>query len=163
MSAPHGETSFVEREITIEAAPETVFPFFTEPEKMVRWLGLGATLDPRPGGVFRLNTFADYFVAGEYVVVEPPRRVVFTWGFEDFPGDRNPLPPGASTVEVELMPQGKATVVRLHHRVSPALVDFHGRGWSNYLRRLDIVARGGAPGPDRFLDYIASQFGGGGL
>src|SRR5258708_40297885 len=39
------------REIDIEAAPETVFEFFTDPAKLTRWLAVEATLDPRPGGV----------------------------------------------------------------------------------------------------------------
>jgi uncharacterized protein YndB with AHSA1/START domain len=155
LGGPQVETSVVEREIRIEADPETVFPFFTDPAKMIRWMGLGATLDPRPGGVFRLNTFEDYFVAGEYLVIEPSRRVVFSWGFDNLPeGQENPLPPGASTVEVELEPDGEATIVRLTHRVTAALVNFHSRGWDNYLRRLAVVAVGGDPGPDRFLDYL---------
>src|SRR5687767_13532266 len=99
------ETSVVEREIRVEADPETVFRFFTDPEKLVRWMGVGATLDPRPGGVFSLNTMTDFFLEGEFVVVEPPRRVVFTWGYGDFPDEQgNPFPPGSSTVEVELLP-----------------------------------------------------------
>ncbi len=160
MGEPHGEASVVEREIRIEADRVTIFPFFTDPARMVRWLGLGATLDPRPGGVFRVNTFADYFVEGEYVAVEPHSRVVFTWGFENVPaGQSNPLPPGASTVVVELVPDGEATLVRLTHRVVASLVDFHSRGWDNYLRRLALVAAGRDPGPDPFLDYLGSVTG----
>jgi uncharacterized protein YndB with AHSA1/START domain len=160
LSAPQGETSLVEREIRIEAAAETIFPFFTDPQKLVRWLGLGATLDPRPGGAFRVNTFEDYFIEGEYVAVEPHSRVVFTWGFQNVPdGQTNPLPPGSSTVAVELVPDGAATMVRLTHRVAASLVNFHSRGWDNYLRRLALVATGQDPGPDRFLDYLASVSG----
>ena len=148
MPAPQSETSVVEREIRIEAEPETVFPFFTDPEKMVRWMGVGATLDPRPGGVFSVNTMADYFIEGEYVAVEPHSRIVFTWGYGDFPDEqRNPLPPGSSTVEVELVPDGEATIVRLTHRVPAELADFHAMGWEHYLARLAIAAAGGDPGP----------------
>jgi uncharacterized protein YndB with AHSA1/START domain len=158
VNAPQDETSVVEREIRVEARPETVFPFFTDPAKMLRWMGLGATLDPRPGGVFRVNTFEQYFVAGEYLVVEPPRRVAFSWGFDNVPeGQENPFPPGASTVEVELVPDGEATIVRLNHRVSASLFNFHSRGWDNYLRRLAIVVPGGDPGPDRFLEYLEER------
>jgi uncharacterized protein YndB with AHSA1/START domain len=46
------ETSLVKREVRVDASPQTVFPFFTDPEKIVRWIGVGATLDPQPGGVF---------------------------------------------------------------------------------------------------------------
>jgi uncharacterized protein YndB with AHSA1/START domain len=160
LGEPQGETSVVEREIRIEAGPEAIFPFFTEPEKMVRWLGLGATLDPRPGGLFRVNTIADYFIEGDYVAVEPHSRVVFTWGYNKAPGDRgNPLPPGSSTVEVELVPDGETTLVRLTHRAPAPLADFHGRGWDNYLARLSLVVTGRDPGPDRFLEHARSLAG----
>jgi uncharacterized protein YndB with AHSA1/START domain len=39
------------KEVRIGASPETVFAFFTDPEKLTRWLYDGATVDPRPGGV----------------------------------------------------------------------------------------------------------------
>jgi len=151
---PQAETSVVEREIRIEAAPETVFPFFTDPEKIVRWIGVGATLDPRPGGVFQLETIMDYQLAGEYQEVEPFRRVVFSWGYGNFPEEPNPLPVGSTTVEVELVPDGADTIVRLTHRVPAELADFHAMGWENYLARLAIVATGGDPGPDPFREAL---------
>jgi uncharacterized protein YndB with AHSA1/START domain len=157
---PQGEISVVEREIRIDAEPESVFAFFTDPEKMVQWIGVGATLDPRPGGVFRLNTIADYFFEGEYVAVEPHRRVVFTWGYGNFPEDPNPLPPRSSTVEVELVPDGKATIVRLTHRVPAGLADFHAMGWEHYLGRLAIAATGNDPGHDPFREVLEMMMGG---
>ena len=159
MPAPQSETSLVEREIRVEAEPEIVFPFFTDPEKMVRWMGDGATLDPRPGGVFSVSTVMDYFFAGEFVVVEPHSRVVFTWGYGNFHGEPNPLPPGSSTVEVELVPDGDATIVRLTHRVPAQLDAFHTMGWEHYLGRLAIVATGGDPGPDPFLEALEMMAG----
>ena len=150
MAVTHSETEVVEREIRIEATPETVFPFFTDPEKMVHWMGVRATLDPRPGGVFVLNVLGDYLIEGTYVEVDPPSRVVFTWGYGnrgDLPG--NALPPGSSTVEVLLVPDGEATIVRLLHRDLPTeLQSFHELGWDNYLPRLVVVGEGGDPGPD---------------
>lgn len=140
----------------MEAEPETVFPFFTDPEKMVRWMGVGATLDPRRGGVFSVNVTEDYFMEGEFLEVVPYSRVVFTWGYRDFPEDPNPLPPGASTIEVSLLPDGKATVVRLVHRVPAELHDFHAMGWDNYLPRLAVVAAGGDPGPDLMAEAVAA-------
>jgi uncharacterized protein YndB with AHSA1/START domain len=150
---PQSEISVVEREIRIEAEPETVFLFFTDPERMVRWLGMGATLDPRPGGVFRVDTITDYSLEGEYVAVEPHNRIVFTWGYGSFP-DPNPLPPGSSTVEVDLVPDGEATIVRLRHRVPAELADFHTMGWEHYLGRLAIAATGEDPGPDPFREAL---------
>ena len=158
MNAPQAETSLVEREIRVEAPPETVFGFFTEPDKLARWLGTGATLDPRPGGVFSVSMVADFSVTGEFVEVEPYRRVVFTWGYNSaLPGEPvNPLPPGSSTVEVELVPDGDGTLVRLAHRAPPRLAPFHQAGWDNYLARLAVAAGGGTPEPDRFHERFSS-------
>jgi uncharacterized protein YndB with AHSA1/START domain len=151
---PQSGTSVVAREVRVEADAELVFSFFTDPAKLVRWLGAAATLDPRPGGVFRLDTNAGYFLEGEYVTVEPYSRIAFTWGFGSFPDDPNPLPPGSSTVEVELVPDGEATIVRLTHRVPTGLADFHSLGWEHYLGRLAIAGSGGDPGRDPFLDVL---------
>ena len=107
------ETDAVVREIHIEASPETVFPFFTDPSLMTRWMGRSATLDPRPGGALVVEVLEHAVARGEYVEVTPPRRVVFTWGWE---GQEHPPPPGESTVEIDLEPDGSGTLVRLTHR-----------------------------------------------
>jgi uncharacterized protein YndB with AHSA1/START domain len=149
LPAEQSETSVLEREVRVEAAPETIFAFFTDPEKMVRWMGMAATLDPRPGGTFRLNIVLSYSMEGKYVEVEPYSRVVFTWGYAEIPDESpNPLPPGSSTVEVALVPDGDATIVRLTHRLPSDLYDFHAMGWDYYLGRLAIVTAGEDPGPD---------------
>ena len=54
MTAPQ-ETDVVHQEVRIAARPETIFPFFTDPEKMKRWQGIDITLDPKPGGIYRVN------------------------------------------------------------------------------------------------------------
>jgi uncharacterized protein YndB with AHSA1/START domain len=154
--APRSETSVVQRELRVEAEPEVVFSFFTDPEKMVRWMGIGATLDPRPGGVFAVNTMEHYLLEGKYLEVEPHTRILFSWGYGNFP-DPNPLPPGSSTVEVELVPDGDATIVRLSHRVPADLAEFHTMGWEHYLGRLATAAAGGDPGPDEFIEAVQAM------
>lgn len=135
----------VSAEVRIEAPPERVFLFLTDPEKLVRWKGVDAALDPSPGGEYRVNVTRRNHAVGEYVVVDPPRRVVFTWGWE---GDDR-LPPGSSTVEIELVPDGDGTLVRLTHSGLPEGTDAAQlEGWEHFLPRLAIVASGGDPGPD---------------
>ncbi len=91
-----------ELEVRIQARPETVFEFFTDPEKMRRWKGSSAELDPRPGGTYRVGGIAGgATVVGEFVELDPPSHLVFTWGWE---GDED-VPPGSSTVEVTLTPR----------------------------------------------------------
>ena len=132
-----GETSVVEREIRVEAERQDVFGYFTDPTKMVRWMGIGATLDPRPGGLYRCVVHDTATVLGEYVVVEPPTRVEFTWGFEGNPG----VPPGSSTVTVTLERVDAGTRLRLVHTGLPhPSLSAHDKGWHGYLSQLANAA-----------------------
>ena len=155
------ETS-VQHEVRIAADPEVVFGYFTDPARMIQWMGAAATLDPRPGGVFRLafrptsmvtemlgiEAGAENVVLGEFVEVAPCERLVFTWGYER---ELFAMPPQASAVEVTLTAEGHDTVVRLVHRRLPEeAAAFHGGGWDHYLPRLAVAAAGGDPGPDPF-------------
>jgi uncharacterized protein YndB with AHSA1/START domain len=137
----------VEREIRVDAAPETVFDFFTDPDKMIQWMGRHAELEPSPGGTFRVDINGRDIASGAYVVVDPPRRVVFTWGWES---EENRTRPGTSTVEVSLESAGEGTVVRLLHRdlATEESRANHGHGWIHYLERLAVAAPGGDPGAD---------------
>jgi uncharacterized protein YndB with AHSA1/START domain len=147
VEAGTSQTLVIEREIRVDASPETVFEFFTDPEKMVRWKGSAATLDPRPGGIYRVAMHTQAVARGEYVEVDPPNRIVFTWGWE---GGAHPPEPGTSTVEVTFTPDGDGTVVRLVHTGLPTAesVEQHSQGWDLYMPRLEIAAAGGDPGPD---------------
>jgi uncharacterized protein YndB with AHSA1/START domain len=139
------ETTY-DRTVRIEAPPEIVFEYFVDPEKMSRWIGSSARVDPRPGGIYRVDMNGRDIAAGEYLEVDPPHRVVFTWGWES---GGAPIPPGASTVEVTLTAVDGATVVRLLHRDLPEpMVPSHAEGWEHHIERLVIVAAGGDPGPD---------------
>jgi uncharacterized protein YndB with AHSA1/START domain len=134
------------REIFIEASPEVVFQFLVDPAKYVEWGGAEAVLDPRPGGTYRALMGGTHWGAGEFLEVDPDRRVVFSFGWEE-PG--HPIPAGSTTVEIALEPSAAGTTVRLTHRGLPEdAVDDHTGGWDHYLARLDVVARGGDAGPD---------------
>lgn len=136
----------VEVERRIAAAPSDVFDFLVDPVKYVRWKGIEAQLDPRPGGRYRVQMTADSAVAGTYVAVDPPSRVVFTWGWED----DEAVPPGSTTVEITLAADGDGTLVRLRHSGLPnaAASDLHRSGWEHFGDRLAVAGAGGDPGPD---------------
>jgi len=139
----------VEREIRIAARPETVFDFFVDPEKMVRWKGRRAKLDPRPGGVYRVEISDQAIARGEYVEIDAPNRVIFTWGWEGQETGEHAVPPGSSRVEVELTPEGEGTLVRLRHLDLPEQSrEIHGQGWDMYMGRLAAAAEGRDPGGD---------------
>src|SRR5439155_22891936 len=69
-------------ELDIRAPAERVYAMFTDPAELVRWIGIRALLEPRPGGVFRFELAPGEFCSGRYLELVPPRRVVFTWGWE---------------------------------------------------------------------------------
>jgi uncharacterized protein YndB with AHSA1/START domain len=139
-------TEPVRVQVRIAAPPEIVFPYFTDPVRMVDWFGVGALLDPRPGGTFSVDVNGRDTVAGEYVEVDPPRRVVFTWGFA---GGGRATAAGSTRVEVTLEPDGEGTLVVLqHHGLSGTAATSHEEGWAHYLARLAPVAAGAPPVPD---------------
>jgi uncharacterized protein YndB with AHSA1/START domain len=127
----------IEQEIYIGAPPEVVFLFFTDAAKHPRWMGRNAVLDPRQGGVYRVEVTDTHTVVGEYLLVEPPSKVVFSWGF----AGNEAVPPGSSTVAITLIPDRDGTLLHLTHAglPHPALAD-HDRGWTGYLAQLAAAA-----------------------
>jgi len=139
------EGHVVELSLHLRAAPERVFPYLTEPERYARWQGVRAELDPRPGGIYRVWMATGTVAVGEYVEVEPPRRVVFTWGWEGDPE----LPPGTTTVEIDLRPESDGTILTLRHSGLPTSEStaLHEAGWNLFGARLADVVAGRDPGP----------------
>lgn len=133
--------------IDIEASPETVFAYLTTNEGMMAWMGQHADLNPVPGGRFAVD-ISGHPVRGQYLHVEPPRRVVVSWGF----AGSDALPAGASTVEFLLTASSTGTRVELCHSNLPAAeVRGHAHGWANFLPRLALVGAGGNAGPDDWV------------
>lgn len=118
--------------VWIDAAPERVFPYFTDADRLTRWLGQAAEIDPTPGGRFAVD-ISNRQVRGSYLELAPPHRVVFSWG----DAGSAELPPGASRVEVELAASaGGTTVTLVHHGLAGAVRADHARGWPVVLGRL---------------------------
>jgi uncharacterized protein YndB with AHSA1/START domain len=112
-AGPSETESLIEHEIRVGASPEIVFAYFTDPAKMVRWMGTEATLDPRPGGVCRIHPSGQLVMLGEFLEVDPPHRLVFIWGWEM---EMFSTPRQSTLVEVSLTPDGEGTIVQLAHR-----------------------------------------------
>lgn len=123
----------------INAPPDVVYSYLTESAKWARWQGKDATVDANPGGIFVLKMPNGATARGQFVELVPDERVVFTWGWVDQPG----LPPGSSTVEIEISAEGSGSLVTLTHRDLPdEETELHEIGWKHYLPRLARVATG---------------------
>ena len=136
----------VEVSVHVAAQPETVFPYFTDPGRYAQWMGSDATLEPVPGGCYRVRMRDGVEAAGEFVEVDPPHRLVFTWGWTH----DHAVPPGATRVVITLHAENGGTRVVLRHHDLPDQDQrgHHRNGWELYLGRLSLRIRGIDPGPD---------------
>jgi len=134
--------------IEIDAGPDEVFDFLVTEAGMTAWMGQHAELDPCVGGQFAVD-IAGYAVRGQYLEVDRPHRVVFSWGMTGNPA----LPPGASKVAITLTPtlRGGTRVDLLHSDLLPTAMAGHVDGWTHFLSRLRIVAGGGEAERDTWI------------
>ena len=155
----------LDRVITIEASPDTVFSFFTDPERWAKWWGSGSTIDARPGGRMLIHHANGIEVSGEVLSIEVPRRIVFTYGY----ASGTPIPPGASRVTIDLQPVASGTRLHLFHEFADQVPrDHHVQGWRYQLALfanvvMDLLHDGAPSLVDRWfaawneLDPIARQ------
>jgi uncharacterized protein YndB with AHSA1/START domain len=125
----------LERDIVIRAPRALVFRYFSDSERWARWWGTGSTIDPRPGGA-HVNVYPGGSRAlGEVLAIEPPGRIVFTYGYEGGgEGDDKPIAPGGSRVTVELADHPDGTRLAFRHELASAAVrDLHVQGWRYHL------------------------------
>jgi uncharacterized protein YndB with AHSA1/START domain len=131
-------------EVDLPAPPGEVFRHLTDPAAMIRWMGQHAVLKPVPGGAFEVD-INGVPVRGQYLEIDPPHRVLVSWGVAGSPG----MPPGATEVEFTLTTIPDGTRLRLVHRGLPhGQQQVHAAGWQHFLARLASTAAGGEPSPD---------------
>jgi uncharacterized protein YndB with AHSA1/START domain len=124
----------------IRAPREVVFAAWLEPASLAKWMRPGdvtavtAEVDPRVGGRFRIvmtHGRGDGEHHGEYLEIERPSRLVFTW----ISSNTDNLP---TVVTVEFLDRGTDTEIVLTHRgLPPNKIDAHETGWTEIMRRLD--------------------------
>ena len=129
------DTRVVEQTVRIRARPETVWRFWTDPQRMCDWWGEAAELDPRPGGTYRVEMGGGPTMSGEYLELVGGPLVA----------------PGSTRVEVTFTADGGDTVMTLRHSELPAAhTEEHQAGWALFLPRLtDAVDRAEAEGAGR--------------
>lgn len=124
----------------LPASREQVFAAWTDAESMRHWMcpteshTAEASLDPRLGGAYRIvmrDSAGAYEHTGEYLVFEPPSRLVFTWIAKSTGGR-------PSIVTVELHPHPEGCELVLTHEPLPE-GDVRNRyrgGWGYIAERL---------------------------
>lgn len=136
----------LELEIRVAASRSTVFSLLDNAEGMARWFGSTVDLEPEPGGEVRVDINGRDIAKGQVVEVDPPERIVFTFGWE---GEGHPVPAGSTQVEIALTEDGDETIVKLRHTgLTVEQAAQHKEGWEHYMPRLLAVAEGRDPGKD---------------
>lgn len=144
LGTDQGLTLVLERRLN--AAPATVWRAFTDPAVLARWWGPAgftvpaADVDCRVGGSYRIEMLGESgycnTITGAYKVVEPPRRLVMSWTWE-----QDSLAGVEMEVEISLAPDGPGTRLLVEHRGLPRETarDSHRDGWNGGLARLEAM------------------------
>ncbi|MDH5580001.1 MAG: SRPBCC domain-containing protein [Betaproteobacteria bacterium] len=159
---------FLERSMRIRARRERIFRFFTDSERWSSWLGVGSTIEPRPGGRVSIRYPNGVEAGGEVLEIEPPARLVFSFGF----ASGKPMPLGASRISLTLADEPGGTLLTLRHELADeAARDHHVQGWRYQLAvlanavadaqhgaataRIDAwFAAGSEPDPSRRAEHL---------
>ena len=148
ISNAQAEDTTLRLERLIAAPPEVLFALWTEPAQLIRWWAPEGyepavdALDARPGGRWRTTLRKPdgsvLATSGVYRIVEPPRRLAFTWAWEDEGGAR-----GHETevmVNFEATPGGTRLMLVQRRFESKQARDNHTIGWSAAFDRLTDIA-----------------------
>lgn len=130
-------------EIWIDAVPERVFRAWTEREDLVQWWGVpgeyettAAEVDVRVGGAYRFAgtsvEMGAFEVTGEYRVVDPPDRLVYTWNPSWDAGARDSV----VSLAFEAKDGGTRLVVEHTAFATESARDDHRSGWPPVLEML---------------------------
>lgn len=135
----------IELQRRFRASPEALFRAWTEPSALREWwcppgwVASDIAIDLRVGGRYRIAMASAgsgdaLAVAGEFLEVAPPQRLVYTWCWEGAFPDAAP-----TLVTVELHAAGDETLLTLRHDrfASPAARQQHRTGWLAACNRLD--------------------------
>jgi uncharacterized protein YndB with AHSA1/START domain len=132
-----GETLVVRRVIPVPR--ERVFQAWLDPKSLAQWMRPGgatdatAEVDPKVGGRFRIIMIEGpkrYEHTGEYLAIEPPEWLEFTW-ISEATDHRT------TVVTIEFLERDRGTELVLTHRRLPAQqVESHRGGWTDIFREL---------------------------
>ncbi|MCD2440984.1 SRPBCC domain-containing protein [Agromyces sp. SYSU K20354] len=128
----------VQQRLTIHAPADVVFRLLTEADGLMRWMAVEAVAEAWPGGELRWTHQNGATVVGRFLELDPPRRIVFSYGWE---GGLMGLPPESSIVEILLEDAGSDTHLALSHRYVPdESAELHRHGWEHFFGLLKTQA-----------------------
>src|SRR3954463_2678278 len=84
------EALIVRREPHVPAPPAAVFALLTDPEKILRWMGTEAQMEPKQGGLYLLNVGGSRVARGSFREVVPVHRLAYSFGWDG----SDAVPPG---------------------------------------------------------------------
>src|SRR6202011_4966752 len=124
------EALVVRRETHIPAPPAAVFALLTDPDKILRWMGTEAQVEPQSGGLYLVNVTGARFARGSFREVVPVHRLAYSFGWEG----SEEVPPGSSLVEIDLIEQPDATRARTPGTAALVRSDCFPLSMSSHLR-----------------------------
>ena len=140
---PGAEPLRLHIERVVPGTPADVFRAQTDPTVLGRWWGPSGftcpdvVLDPRAGGGLRITMRPPegdpFHLAGEFLEVDPPSRLAYTFRWEEpHPDDRE------TVVTVTLDPLGEATAITVDQGdfATADRLALHVAGWTGALVRL---------------------------
>ncbi len=117
----------------LDGPPEAVWELVTRPANLPLWLGHPVVFDLEVGGRIEVEIDDGHRFSGEFVAIEAPHRLVFTWGWRSGPVD---IPPGSTRVELTLSAMGDGSELRLVHSDLGDWAERNIVGWTIKLERL---------------------------
>ena len=131
-------TDIVSHDLTINAPAGTIFDLMTTAEGLVQWIAVDATVEAHTGGRISWTHADGRTVDGEFVEIQRPHRIVFTYGWRD----HDTIGPGSTIVEVTLTSvDSDSTHLSLVHRLLPATErESHSFGWRHFIGALSSTS-----------------------
>ena len=141
------EALVVRRETHIPAPPAAVFALLTDPEKILRWMGTEAQVEPQPGGLYLVNVTGARFARGSFREVVPVHRLAYSFGWDG----SEAVPPGSSLVEIDLIEQPGAPRARTPGTAALAGSDCFPLSVSPHLGRANFTPAVREQMPDKLV------------
>jgi len=149
--ATSAETFELSLSQTIKASPQRVYDAWLNPETRMKWWcaqeGMSCDLcdiEARVGGRYRINMLSpdrtkEYICVGEFLELDPPSRIVMTWGWEknedeDLHG--GPVHDTTLTIDIEATDEGSNLTLSHTGFTNQTQCDSHIQGWTGCLGQL---------------------------